>query len=328
MTENFIQKAKLKHGDRYDYSKSIYTGCEKKLIIICKEHGEFQQQPNNHLYGKGCVKCGRIKTSNDQRSNTEEFIKNSKLKHGDKYDYSNVKYISYHSKVKIICKDHGEFEQSPSHHLRGQGCYKCGEIKTANSKYCNTIEFIEKSKKIHGDRYNYSKTEYKKSNKNVIIICKEHGEFNIRPNNHTNSNQGCYKCQIKKQYSKKCINWLNFVSKYHNIYIQHGDNDGEYRIPNTRYSADGYCLETNTIYEFNGTRWHGDPRFCDKNETSHVGIKYGELYEKTIRKEDIIKNMGFNYIAIWEYDWDKLNRSIKLLQKNIKNRYLKNFKYS
>lgn len=313
--EQFITNAIKIHGDRYDYSKSIYTGCENKLIIICKEHGEFEQQPNNHLYGKGCPSCGRYNFINSRRSNLDEFLQKAVEMHKNLYDYSKVKYVNNNTKVEIICKEHGIFYQTPSHHLNGQGCPKCGEIRTANSKYSNTNEFIEKSKKIHGEKYDYSITEYINSKSNVNITCKEHGIFSIRPNNHIGSEQGCAKCQIKKQYSKKSINWLNFVSKFNNAHIQHGDNGGEFRIPNTRYSADGYCLKTNTIYEFNGTRWHGDPRFCDKNEMSLVGVTYGELYEKTIKKEDIIKNMGFNYIAIWEYDWDKINKLIKLLQK-------------
>jgi len=315
--EKFITNAIKIHGDIYDYSKSIYTGCENKLIIICKEHGEFEQQPNNHLYGKGCYNCGRTQVNDSRRSNLDEFLKKAVEIHKDLYDYSKVEYVNNHTKVEIICKEHGEFEQTPSHHLlREQGCYKCGEIRTANSKYSNTNEFIEKSKKIHGDKYDYSNVNYKKANENVNITCKEHGIFSIRPNNHINSNQGCVKCQIKKQYSKKSIDWLNFISKYYNINIQHGENGCEFKIPNTRYRADGYCMETNTIYEFNGTRWHGDPRFCDKNETSYFGVKYGELYEKTIKKGKIIKDMGFNLITIWEYDWDKINKSIKILQKN------------
>jgi hypothetical protein len=186
-----------------------------------------------------------------------------------------------------------------------------GETKMNNCKE----QFITNAIKIHGEKYDYSITEYINSKSNVNITCKEHGIFSIRPNNHIGSEQGCAKCQKKKQYSKKSINWLNFMSKYYNVNIQHGENCDEFKIPNTRYHADGYCMETNTIYEFNGTRWHGDPRFCDKNETSYFGVKYGELYEKTIKKEKIIKDMGFNLITIWEYNWDKINKSIKILQK-------------
>ena len=114
------------------------------------------------------------------------------------------------------------------------------------------------------------------------------------------------------------------IVKFININIQHGANIGEFKIPNTRYSADGYCLETNTIYEFNGTRWHGDPRFCNENDVSYFGVKYGELYEKTSKKENLIKNMGFNFVSIWEYDWDNINKNIKKIQKyyreSIKNK--------
>ena len=319
----FIEKAKQIHGDKYDYSKSNYISSEKKIIIICKEHGEFKQQPNNHLQGKGCIACGINNFINSRRSNIDNFLQKAIKYHGDLYDYSKVNYINSNKKVVIICKNHGDFEQTPCGHLSGKGCKLCGNERSTKSKYSNSNEFIEKSIKIHGDLYDYSKVNYIKSIEKVVINCKIHGDFKIRPNNHINCKQGCPKCQLKKQYSKKCISWLNFISKYYNIIIQHGDNDGEYRIPNTRYSADGYCIKTNTIYEFNGTRWHGDPRFCNKNDFLH-GITYGELYEKTIKKENTIKNMGFNYIKIWEYDWDKINKSIKILQRQY--RYLK-YKY-
>ncbi len=317
--QKFIEESIKIHGDKYDYSKSIYTGCENKLIIICKTHGEFQQQPNNHLYGKGCKKCGNSKANDNKRSNTEDFIKSSKKIHGELYDYSKVEYTNYHNKVKIICREHGEFEQSPSGHLDGKGCCKCGKIKTTNSKYSNTNEFIEKSKKIYGNKFDYSKTEYKKSDENVIIICKEHGEFNIRPNNHIHSNQGCPKCQTKKQYSKAQIQWLNFIQSKDNIIIQHAENDCEFKIPNTNFKADGYCKETNTIYEFHGSYWHGDPKLFNSNDYNKTtNCTFGKLYENTLNKEQILKDMGFNLITIWESDWIRLNKCVKILQQKYK----------
>lgn len=72
-TNEFISKAITIHGDKYDYSKSIYSGCENKLIIICKEHEEFEQQPNNHLQGKGCMKCSILKR-NDNINHTMPII--------------------------------------------------------------------------------------------------------------------------------------------------------------------------------------------------------------------------------------------------------------
>lgn len=319
-TQEFIEKSKLKHGDKYDYSNSIYTGCFNKLIIICKEHGKFEQQPNNHLYGKGCMKCSNEKTTEKKRMTNDEFINKSKEIHGDKYDYSKTEYgKNSNDKVKIICSIHGEFLQAPNHHLQKRGCPKCRYENIKHKLTSNTELFIEKSKKIYGDKYDYSKTKYISSNTNVIITCKEHGEFYIRPNNHINSNQSCQKCQTKKQYSKSSIKWLNFIQKKNNIYIQHAENDNEYLIPNTRFHVDGYCKETNTIYEFHGDLWHGNLKLYDKNNTSYFGVKYGELYQKTLEREQLIRDLGYNLVVMWEYDWNKINKSIKILQRKFRN---------
>ena len=312
-TEDFINESKGIHGDLYDYSKSVYIGCEKKLLIICKKHGEFEQQPNNHLSRKGCPNCGKQKLFDSRKSNTTDFINNSIKIHKNKYDYSNVDYTNSNKKITIICNEHGEFEQTPTSHLSGRGCKLCGIEITRQKMTLSTNDFIFKSKNIYGDKYEYSKVDYTNSNKNVIIICKEHGEFNIRPNNHINSYQGCMKCQTKKQYSKVALNWLNSIQLKENITIQHAENEGEFIIPNTNYKADGYCQETNTIYEFHGDYWHGNPnKFILTEINKTTKCSFGELYQKTLDKELFIINMGFNLITMWESEWNKINKNIDI----------------
>ena len=125
--EKFIKKSHDIHGDKYDYSKVNYVNCDTKVCIICPEHehGEFWQVPSSHLQGVGCPKCGVEKKRESQTSTKEEFIKKSHDIHGDKYDYSKVKYVNGDTKVCIICSEHGEFCQTPNDHLRGSGCPKC-----------------------------------------------------------------------------------------------------------------------------------------------------------------------------------------------------------
>ena len=130
-----------------------------------------------------------------RKKTTEEFIKESKEIHGDKYDYSLVDYKNNSIKVNVICKKHGIFETYPSNHIhKNYGCQKCSK----NYKP-NTIEYIKKVKNIHGDKYDYSLVEYKNAHKPIIIICKKHGIFEISPNKHI-IGQGCSKCfgKIKK----------------------------------------------------------------------------------------------------------------------------------
>jgi len=139
--EEFIGKAKLIHGDKYDYSKVIYINNRSKIKIICEKHGVFEQTPDNHVHkNKGCPKCvGRNKT-------TEEFIINAKAIHNNYFDYSLVDYKTSHSKIKIICLKHGVFKQDPSAHLQGQGCPICkesmGERDIRNYLTNNSIYFI------------------------------------------------------------------------------------------------------------------------------------------------------------------------------------------
>ena len=320
----FIEKAIKIHGDKYDYSKSIYTGCENKLTIICKTHGEFLQQPNNHLYGKGCYKCGLYEFINSRISNSSEFIEKSIKIHGDKYDYSKVNYTNSKTKIIITCKKHGDFEQTPSGHGGGKGCNLCGNERIKEKKSSNIDEFIIKATKIHGDEYDYSKVKYTKSNELVTIICKTHGDFKIRPNNHIGSKQGCPKCQINKQHSKQQIHWLNFIQTRDNIIIRHAENNGEFKIPNTKYIADGYCEENNTIYEFHGDYWHGNPiKFIQNDMNKTIKTTFGELYKKTLDKEKQIRELGYNLVVIWENDWKKINKCVKIIQ----NRFRKS-KYS
>jgi very-short-patch-repair endonuclease len=218
-TEEFIRKARLKHGDKYDYSKVEYVNYREKVIIICKTHGEYQQTPDSHLQGSGCLLCSNIASSKRQRSNTDEFIMKSKKIHGDKYDYSKVDYKGSKEKIIFICKTHGEFLQSHIKHCCGQGCVKCAVIQTANKQRGNIDEFLEKSKKIHGDKYDYSKVEYNGRHNKITIICKTHGEFIQELGSHLQGS-GCNKCACISSSNKQRSNTDEFLEKSKKI---HGD---------------------------------------------------------------------------------------------------------
>ena len=124
-TEEFVERAKKIHGDKYDYSKVEYINNSTEVCIICSKHGEFWQKPEKHLRGHGCAKCCKTGI----KSNTNDFIEKAKIVHGDKYDYSKVEYVNNHTKVCIICPIHGEFWQTPNSHLNGNGCFDCSYIE-------------------------------------------------------------------------------------------------------------------------------------------------------------------------------------------------------
>ncbi len=142
-TKEFIIKAKDKHGDRYEYSKTVYIKARTKVIITCPIHGDFEQTPDNHVRGKGkgCIKCGLIAIGYKGSRGVDTFKELSKDKHNDYYNYDNAIYITGKDKVVICCPAHGYFKQTPNAHLRGQGCPKCGK-----ESHWRRSEYIKKSK--------------------------------------------------------------------------------------------------------------------------------------------------------------------------------------
>ena len=207
----FIEKAKNRHGDKYDYSKVEYINSTTKVCIICKEHGEFWQTPQGHVRGQGCPKCANIKRGDTFRYDGDTFIKRATILHDGKYIYDKDSYVNAMTKVPILCLKHGTFWMTPMNHLLGQGCPKC------NGRGLNTEEVIELFKEKHGDSYDYSKVVFTKMHEKVCIICKEHGEFWQTPSKHL-LGQGCPKCGIEKRAEEKNIGQEEFIKRCKSIY--------------------------------------------------------------------------------------------------------------
>ena len=179
----FIEKAIEKHGKKYDYSKVNYINSQTKVCIICSKHGEFWQNPNSHLNGRGCPKCGVDSLKNKTRRSQEDTIKQFIKIHKDKYNYDNVRYVNNNTLVSIICPEHGEFWQTPHSHLSGQGCPKCAIDKNSRKYRKSLDEFIKEAKEIYGDKYLYDKVKYVNKDTKICVICPKHGEFFITPRN-------------------------------------------------------------------------------------------------------------------------------------------------
>jgi very-short-patch-repair endonuclease len=239
--EKFEREARIKHNDKYDYSKSVYVRANKKLIITCKEHGDFEQTPNGHLSsGYGCIKCANQKTK--ERISIPWDVYKSQLNrvHNNKYDYSKVVWEGVDVNIVVVCPKHGDFKIRPAYHKNGRGCNKCSKESRKYYNQLNTEKFIKRAKEIHRDEYEYSKVDYFNSNKKVIIICKKHGEFEQLPSNHYK--YGCLNCvykteqkfyeemvkiyprlqrQFKKEWCKnKTYLPFDFVIPEHNIIIE------------------------------------------------------------------------------------------------------------
>lgn len=213
--EEFINRAKNVHGNKYDYSKVAYKKITDKVCIICPEHGEFWQEARAHYRGQGCPKCGAIKKAKSKTLTKEEFIKKAELIFGKEYDFSNINYINTHTKIKLWCKKHGEFEITP-HALLSEkrGCPKCGRESSAKYMSLSKEKFIEISKLVHGNKYDYSKVIYKNNRTPVIVTCPVHGDFFVRPEVHMSGHE-CPICASEKRAKKhiKTTDWFIEKSK-------------------------------------------------------------------------------------------------------------------
>jgi formylmethanofuran dehydrogenase subunit E len=295
--EKFITKAINIHNDKYCYDKVNYINCKLKVLIICNQcDSEFYQTPDNHLQGKGCPSCAIKINSAKKRKNINVFIDEANIIHNFKYNYSLVSkenFINKDIKIPIICILCNEiFNQTPGNHLHGNGCPTC----YYNSKFSNKEEFIKQAIIVHKNNFNYDNIIYISSKIKINILCNKcNNYFNQNPCNHLQG-QGCPFCI--NYISKSEILWLDSLSiskenRQYNIYID-----------KKLYKVDGFNPDTNTVYEFYGDYWHGNPiKFNSKDINLSTNTTFEFLYEKTIKREITLKNNGFNVISIWESDW-------------------------
>ena len=276
---SFIEKAHEVHGNKYDYSKVNYKTINDKVCIICPEHGEFWQTPNNHINQKqGCQKCYNEKRKGKYKITTNEFIEKAKEIHGNKYDYSKTVYRGMKKKLLIICPEHGEFEQVAYDHLRGFKCSKCKH----NENRLSFEEFIEKAKKIHGDKYDYSKVNYKNNHTKICIICSKHGEFWQNPSAHL-LGCGCQKCHFSRMERtlKKMLNdcGINFIEQYKIKWLG-------------KQSLDFYLPDYNVAIECQGVQ--------HVKNVKNFGDSVHDYLERDVKKNERCKTNDINIIYICE----------------------------
>lgn len=205
-TEEFIKQAREVHGDKYDYSQTVYKYAREKVTIICPIHGPFKQEAYSHKKGHGCDKCANELRADNLFLGKEEFVRRAKKSHGDKFGYDKVEYKGVEQSVEIYCNScHSYFWQLPRVHIDSK--YACRTCRSASKREraskvkLTNDDFIKRARAKHGDRYDYSLARYTKQNKKVKIICRKHGVFEQRPNNHISRGQGCPSCNggVKKE---------------------------------------------------------------------------------------------------------------------------------
>ena len=288
-TEEFIQDARKVHGDKYDYANVDYKGAKTKVCIICHEHGKFEQTPSSHLQGQGCPKCANETNGGHKRLSISAFIKKSREVHSDKYNYSKVKYDGAKTKVCIICPEHDEFWQSPTNHLSGCGCPKCGVEKKRESHTSSKEEFIKKARELHGDKYDYSKVEYVNNATKVCIICPKHGNFEQTPNNHLRG-CGCPNCSFENTGDRCRSSLVEFIKKANEV---HGDkyNYSNVEYVNSRIKVCIICSEHGEFWQSPNNHLQGAG--CPKCNLSHL--------ERSVMT--YLDDVGISYDYQKRFDW-------------------------
>lgn len=205
--EQFVKESQGIHKNFYTYDKVLYKNAKTKVEITCPIHGSFWQTPIAHLKGQGCPKC-----NGGVHLNYLDFVKRSKMVHGNKYTYEKAVYKDSKSKLLITCPIHGFFMQTPDNHLRGAGCPKC-KLSTRRSLKLTLDSFKEKATQIHNAMYNYSRVNLNNNYSPVEIICPKHGSFWQSPYLHLRGCR-CPKCANRVKLDES--SFIILASKKHN----------------------------------------------------------------------------------------------------------------
>lgn len=232
-TEQFIQRAREIHGDRYDYSNSVYH-YRKPISIKCKLHGDFTQRYDHHIGPRrsGCRKCYDESLLNDASDVLSKMI----TVHGGRYTYPHFEYVGMRHKISIRCSIHGVFKQTVAGHIKGNNCPKCYRA----SQFTGLDDFVNKAKQIHSDKYCYDKSVYVSSDSWLTITCPIHGDYQKTPENHCHKSkpQGCPKCVEYNGYDNHSPGYLYLFKSKCEKYIKVGiSNNPRKRIEKLRKST-------------------------------------------------------------------------------------------
>ena len=324
-TEEFIKEAKDKHKETYDYSVVNYMGNKKDVLIKCKkpDHGIFPQLPSVHLSGSGCPKCANELRAKKLSLTMDQFLKRARKKHSDLYDYSKVKLSKKspsHTPVKIICRTHKEFNQSPIVHFKS-GCRKCHmEYLWNEVRPIGKDEWIRKSQEQHSNKYTYELVkDFSKITKNIVkITCPIHGPFEQYARSHMTGN-GCQKCgdlnRGRDSYKtfKSDILWASIPTDFYfvevdNCYLKFGITVDFEDRSRSRYTDCFYRIELDRAkawsleqYMYLVTSW-AEPSLLPDSLASWGGNT--ELRTKELPILEIIENLDNLTSIIEQKGWD------------------------
>lgn len=286
-TDDFLQRAKAVHGDKYDYRQTVYKKALEPVTIICPEHGVFHQKPSKHLSGQGCPKCGVVKQAVRQTLTQEDFLQRSHAAHGDRYDYSKSVYVSGSQPLTATCRKHGDFQIRPSSHWNGAGCPECYKEAVGARFRSNTQEFIQKAQAVHGTAYDYRLADYQGSKANVAIKCPKHGVFWQLPNDHLDGH-GCSACNKSFHgYSKAAQEMIDYLESFgvetlpeYRLSYDKGDN---------WWRVDVFLPDYGIAIDYNGLRWHS--------------TKFQPDPKHHLKRWQLAEKQGIRLVFIHEDEW-------------------------
>ncbi len=278
-TAQFISKAQEVHGEKYDYSSTVYVHMDGHVIIKCLScDAAFSKMAKLHIQGIGCMTCHK----KPRISKTQEkFIEQARQVHELKYDYSLVSYQGHRTLIIIVCCDHGEFTVTPDLHLNGQGCRECFLARKAE-------DFYKKAKAVHGELYDYSEADYSGGLNSVTIKCKKHGAFTQIASNHLRGN-GCGLCADAVWSLSMRLSTAEFIEKSKQVW------KNKYTYENTIYE----CARKELIVTCPD---HGDfvtiARVHTMGCTSCSGCQnrgYSQKSIRWLRKEEETRNISIQH---------------------------------
>jgi G:T-mismatch repair DNA endonuclease (very short patch repair protein) len=296
--KTFIIEAEKIHGNKYDYSSSVYLNSRMKIKIICKKHGSFLQTSSNHLKGQGCKECSKQVRRKKLAYTKEIFISKAKSIHGIKYDYKHIVYVNNQTNITLKCPKHNIFTIKPREHLLGRGCVYCSDTRRLTTK-----SFIEKAKLLHENKYDYSLVEYVNYYNKVKIICPKHGIFEQAPTNHLHIEKyGCPKC-LGKISKKQLILYNDLQSSFlkENICLEH-----LIKTTNKNYYADICFKDKKLIVEYYGDYWHCNPEKYDPCYFHpHKKITAKQIWNDDKQRIKALKQAGYKVFIVWESNYQR-----------------------
>jgi Zn ribbon nucleic-acid-binding protein len=294
----FIEKANLIHQNKFSYEKVVYINSHSKIEITCPEHGGFIQKPYSHINGQECNKCkGGVKYT------AEEFIEKSKSNNGTKFSYLNINYVNSRTPIEIYCNKHKKyFKVTPhSHLLNNSGCDICTTEKLYknNTQRKTPEQFLIDLKKVHGNKYNYEKVNYRLSRKKIVVTCLKHGDFETNANNFI-MGANCPVCSLENREDPRTITQEQFIK------IARGVHSNKYSYDMTKYKkSHTKVIVTCKIHgDFNTT----PVSFLKGTGCAKCGVDAAKL-KQTTPLEKVIEKIKLTHKNRYTYNFDDYKNS-------------------